>query len=110
MLQRAFTLLPDGRSGHSGSPRIALALTGGPVQTVLRPAQLEEPELCEWFEKTALFGESAVLTTRQGTEARIDQDTLVLEQPDRSVGISETGSVWLVSALREPDKIGRAHV
>lgn len=103
MLQRAIALLPDERRGHSGSPRLALALTGGPVQTVLRPAELEAPALCERLQQIALFGESAVLSTQQGTETRIDQDTLVFEQPDRSLGISETGSVWIVSAIREPD-------
>lgn len=103
MLRRAVSLLPNERHGYSGSPRIALALTGGPVQTVLRPAQLEAPELRERLQQTALFGEAAVLTTRQGTETRIDQDTLVFEQPDRSLGVSETGSVWIAAALRAPD-------
>ena len=93
MLQRAIALLPDERHGHSGSARLALALTGGPVQTVLRPAELEAPALRERLQQMALFGESAVLTTQQGTETRIDQDMLIFEQPERSIGISETGSI-----------------
>ena len=102
MLQRAIALLPEDRNGYTGNPRLALALSGGPLQTVLRPAQLEAPELRERLQQMALFGNTAVLTTRQGTETRIDQDTLVLEQQERSVAISETGSISFVSEIRAP--------
>ncbi len=103
MLQRAIALLPQDRHGSSGSARLALALTGGPVQTVLRPAQLEAQELRERIHQMALFGETAVLATQQGTDISLDNDMLIFEQPERSIAITETGSVRLIAAIPPPD-------
>lgn len=103
MLGRCLALLPEGERGHSGAPRLALALAGGPLHTVLRPAQLEAPSLTERIQQIALFGDASVFTTRQGTEIGIRDDALVLEQPDRSVAISETGTIQFITAIPEPD-------
>ena len=104
MLQRAIALLPHDRQASSGGARLAMALTGGPVQTVLRPAQLEAPDLRERIHQMALFGGTAVLATQQGTEVSLDNDMLIFEQPVRSIAIAETGSVRLLTAIPPPDR------
>jgi hypothetical protein len=104
MLQRAVEVLPtEARNYSGGRARLAIALTGGPLQTVLRPSQLEAPELRDRLQQTALFGQGAVLTPEQGTSAVIENDALVLMQPDQSVGIAETGTLRLVANVRTPD-------
>jgi hypothetical protein len=102
MLQRAIDMLPDERGSYSGRARLGLALAGGPLQTVLRPAQLEAQELREPLQQMALFGETAVLSTQHGTEVDIDNDALVFTQPDRSIAISETGSIQFVRTIPAP--------
>jgi len=103
MLQRAIALLPHDTSAHSGRTRLAMALAGGPLQTILRPAQLEEGELRERLHQMALFGESAVLTTQAGTEVNIDNDALLFEQPGRSIAVSETGAIHFLSEIPLPE-------
>lgn len=80
ILRRALEFSPKERHGRTGDPRLSLSLAGGPVQTVLRPAQLEAAELRERVHQMALFGDAALLSTRQGTETRVEQDMLLLEQ------------------------------
>ena len=102
MLQRAIDLLQHNGRSRSGNARLALALTGGPLQTVLRPAQLEAQELQQHLHQMALFGEGVVLNTQEGTKAHIDNDALVFAQPDRLIAIGETGSVRLLAVIPMP--------
>ena len=104
MLRRAIALLPRETHGSSGRARLALILTGGPVQAVLRPAQLEAPDLRERIHQMALFGDTAVLDTRQGTDTGFDNEMLLLEQPARSVAITESGSVRFLAVIPSPGR------
>ena len=103
MLQRAIALLPQETHRHSGTARLALALAGGPLQTILRPAQLEADALREHLHQMALFGESAVLTTQEGTQVRVDDDALLFEQSGRSFAVSETGAIRFQREIPSPD-------
>ena len=103
MLRRAVEPLPQERHGSSGRARLALALTGGPFQTVLRPAQLEAAELRRRIHQMALFGETALLLTEQGIDVGLAGDSLTLAQPDRSISITETGSISFVAAVPPQD-------
>lgn len=105
ILERATSLMPAGErgGGYSGEPHLALVIAGGPFQPVLRPVQLEEAEFVEHLQKLALFGEGAVLSPHQGTTVRIEDDSLILEQSDHAVSISETGAIRLNTKTRSPD-------
>ncbi|MEX1133287.1 MAG: DUF4062 domain-containing protein [Acidimicrobiia bacterium] len=92
MLERANAMVPRG-SGRVGGPQLILAVVGGPLQQVLRPTDLEDPELARNAQREALFGDSAVLDASQGTEVSIDGTSLVLEQTDAVVKVDQTGSV-----------------
>jgi hypothetical protein len=104
MLGRATAMLPEETRGYSGGgARLALALSAGPLQTVVRPAELESSQLRDRLQQLALFGDAAVLTPQQGTEISIDNDALVLAQPSQSAALTETGAIRLIATIPEPD-------
>lgn len=103
ILGRAIAELPEGERSHAGDAKLALAVAGGPLQSVLRPAELEAADFGERLQRLALFGETAVLTPQQGTETDIANDKLILKQPDRAVSIGENGSIALVSNIPSPE-------
>jgi len=94
MEERAIAMLPR-PSGFGGNPQIILAVVGGPHQQVLRPAELEDPELAKNVQREALFGDHAVLDASHGTEVRIDGTELTLSQGDGFVTVDQTGSVMV---------------
>ena len=51
----------------------------------------------------ALFGEAAVLDNREGTNPRIADDALILEQESHSLTINEQGSVCMAIGLHGPE-------
>ncbi len=103
MLGRATTLLPDRRQGYS-SPMLAIAIVGAPLQSVLRPSELEGQELKDVLLKAAYFGEVPIFTPAERTETTLIQHALLLKQERRSLMIDEQGSV----SQRLPLTEGRA--
>lgn len=94
MLERANAMLPR-RSAMAASPQLILAMVGGPYQQVLRPAELEDPELARNVQREALFGDHAVLDASHGTEGRIEGTALTFRQSEGSVTVDQTGSVMV---------------
>jgi hypothetical protein len=89
-------------AGHS-VPKLRVALTAGPRQQILRPAELESAVLCEALHKTALFGPPRIFEPALGVESRMDGDVLFVEQKT-SAGLSldEKGSLTLRLPLERP--------
>jgi hypothetical protein len=94
MLARAQALLPDAR--EFGTPSLSLVVVGGPRQPVLRPSELEDPELDRDLLKEALLGENAVFSPAKGTSSSVSEGALVLGQPDSSIRIDDLGSVRII--------------
>jgi hypothetical protein len=94
MLTRAQGILERARGGF-GHATLRLVVVGGPVQQVLRPAELERPELAREISQQALFGPAAVFETENGTKQEIKGDHLELRQEDRSVSIDQLGTVCI---------------
>jgi hypothetical protein len=103
MLARAHALFPD-RRGMLGRGELVLAVTGGPHQQVIRPAELEDEDLTRDLQREALFGSHPVLSAREGTSSKIVGDALFLEQQTASVLVSQAGSVRLVVGLQHSDR------
>jgi hypothetical protein len=84
------------------TPTLNLSIVGGPSQRLLRPAQLEAPELREFIHQKALFGSQRIFDKAKGTEDCIDGDTLVLQQ-DRgaTMRLAESGSLFLSLPLED---------
>lgn len=106
LLERACALIPERRS-FGGSAQLLLSIAGGPVQQVLRPAEIEDPNLARDIQGEALLGAHPVLDTRQGTTVGVRGDALILEQPSASVLVSQVGSVCISQPARmENDRPG----
>lgn len=103
MLGRAEALLPSSRGG--GRTSLFLVVVGGPRQQVIRPAELEGPELKRAIQQEALFGEAAVFDDSKGTQPRIEDHALHLTQADATITVDELGSVrFVLPALAERDR------
>jgi hypothetical protein len=100
MVARARALLPSDR--HSSSAQIALVVAGGPRQQVLRPRELEAPELEETLTQQALFGSLRLLDRAAGTRPTIRDNALVIEQDNASVLLDQLGTVRIVVPMERP--------
>jgi hypothetical protein len=103
LVAAAEALIPRPRANQrADAPTLHLAITGGPPQRLLRPAQLEASELREFIHQKALFGSQRIFDKAKGTEDGIEGDTLVLHQ-ERGAGVrlAETGSIQLTLPLQD---------
>lgn len=96
---RALSLLPERRRDGS-TALFQFALAAGPDQAVLRPAQIESPDLSSALEQHALFGPTAVFQRTQGTKVSLERDALVIEQEGRynegaKISLWPTGDVFI---------------
>lgn len=98
MLRRALAQLPDER-GFGGEPSLVVAVVGGPRRSVLRPAELEDPNLGRDLTQAILFGPSALFDATQGTSAQVLGGKLVLQRPDGSMTIDGEGTVVVTRRL-----------
>lgn len=103
-------LIPRRRPNqHVDTPALRLAVVGGPAQTILRPAQLEERSLCEFVHQNALFGPQRVFDGTKGVEAGIEGDALLLQQErGASIRLAESGNIVLGLPLHEGDDRSRS--
>lgn len=83
LIRRAEAFMPTERRNDAGEPLLHLALAGGPTQRILRPVELEAPELAEHLLQSALFGEHRFFDRGKGNETRPLEADLVVRQ-DRS--------------------------
>lgn len=88
---------------HSRHSSLIFAITGGPVQSILRPSQIEKRELGDEMLQGALFGSQKIFSTASGTTRRIDADCLVLDQDERSNMIRLDPQGGLVFRLKLPE-------
>lgn len=100
MLQRAIDLISNDRRGASAA--LTVVVTGGPLQSVLRPSELEDKELSRRLHKEALFGQRPVLDEKEGTDTMIENDSLVLRQERRSITLNEQGSLIVQTTIDSP--------
>ena len=68
------------RNQRADTPTLHLSIAGGPAQRILRPAQLEAPELGEFIQQQAQFGTQRIFDKAKGTHEEIEGDTLLLVQ------------------------------
>ncbi len=102
MLERARQLVP--RNVRQAGPLLSVIVTGGPAQSVLRPAELDNEQLIDDLTQVALRGTSAVFTVREGTNSQVSGRALVLTQQSASAEIDEQGSIRVIMATRDADR------
>ena len=96
LVERAHRLVPSSRN-VSGT-ELVIAITGGPRRAVLRPAELENPQLHRFMMAEALTGEHAVLSPTRGTDVSMSGDSvrLVQEHGVAVAALDEEGSLLIV--------------
>jgi len=99
LLERASSLVPQ-RHGTIGTALLVLAVAGGPLQAVLRPAELEDPALARDIQREGLFGAYPVLDSAEGTRIGVRDDALLFEQQTASLLLDQLGSIRITQPAR----------
>jgi hypothetical protein len=90
------------RNHGADTPTLHLSIAGGPAQRILRPAQLEAPELGEFIQQQAQFGTQRIFDKTKGAHEKIEADTLLLVQDGGAhLRLSENGAVLLTLPLED---------
>ncbi len=106
ILARAITLLPtEARNVHTGVVTLAVAVAGGPRQSILRPTELENDALLQHLRRAARFGRTPIFVEEEGATHRLEDHALVLSQPRRAIRLDEEGALLIVLPL-EQDRRG----
>lgn len=92
LVGRARELIPQA-ARDSRTPVLRLAVAAGPRQALLRPAQIESPELLDAIEKNALFGQPPLFDRKLGTESKVRDGALRVFQGNH-YEVSSQISVW----------------
>jgi hypothetical protein len=97
---RALDGLPkEDRRYHSSRSTVAISIVGAPRQAILRPSQLESPDLRRDLQQQELFGTPAIFDPRQGTDASIKGHVLTFRQGNAILSLSEEGAIRFVLSL-----------
>lgn len=88
--------IPSSHGFGYASPRLLIAVGGGPHQSVLRPREIEGEELARWLQREAMFGSPPVFDRAAGTSVERHGDLLRLIQPDAEVWLTEDGTVGVM--------------
>lgn len=103
LMVRAIGMLAPESRNQVTPAMLELVVVGGPSQRILRPAEMEEPQLAEHLEQAALYGDSRLFDRSLGIISGLDGSDLVLRQErGASIRLTEQGSVVVRLPLDEP--------
>lgn len=105
MVKRAERLLPQAERSHSAA--LALAVTWGPKQQILRPKLLDDAAFSRKLHQSARFGENAIFDELAEAKAATRGDSLLLEQQGRSFRLDELGSIAIDQPATSSDGFSR---
>lgn len=100
---RAAALIPAESRNQITPTFLDVAMAGGPLQRILRPAQLEAPELAEHLQQSAMFGAHRLFDRTRGSESGlVGADLTVRQERGASILLTEQGSTAIRLPLDEP--------
>lgn len=100
---RATALIPPENRNFVTHPALDVAITAGPTQRILRPVEIEAPDLAEGLLQAALFGPNRLFDLASGNESGLNGGDLVIKQErGASIRLDEQGSILLRLPLDEP--------
>ncbi len=103
IIARAIALLPQQNRNTVEGPFVDVAIAGGPRQQLLRPVQMEAPELADRLLQDALFGVDRFFDRAAGTDSGLEGADLILaQQRGASLRVDEQGSMVLRLPATEP--------
>jgi hypothetical protein len=88
------------------SATLALSVSGGPTQSILRPIELEKPALADALHQKALFSERRLFDLSKGVDRRISGNTLVISQAGHAqVYLNEQGTILVTIPIRQTGRM-----
>ena len=105
----ALHLLPQSDNRNSiQSAKLNLVMAGGPLQQIVRPAEIEDEKLINAFHKQAFFGELPIFDRLKATTPRITLTGMFLEQEGGAcILLTEQGALRLTLPLENLSRRGR---
>jgi hypothetical protein len=105
--ERAIRGLPEERRGSMSmrGPTLAISIAGGPLQSILRPSELESPARQRDLTQRALFGSPNIFESKEATETEIEENSLLLSQQSSSFRISEDGAIQILRAIPKSEHL-----
>jgi Domain of unknown function (DUF4062) len=98
---RTAALLPTQPPYAGGSALLHVVVAGGPVQQILRPNALDDPELHRDIQREAIYGERPVFDSREGVQTPVVRGTtLLIAQASAQITLDEQGSVRVTRPAR----------
>ena len=103
LVEKARDVIPVEERGivRMTGPLLHLAVVGGPVQTILRPSEIEDQSLVDGI-VADLSSADGYFSYRRRTEPRLDHGALVIEQENgAALRIDEAGAMLLSVPIEE---------
>jgi hypothetical protein len=107
LLARALALIPREQRGYiTSTSSLVVSITGGPTQSILRPAEIEDSALGEELLQAALFGEHRIFNSTRGSSKTLVGHALVLDQESGSASLrlDEQGAILITLPIERSDK------
>jgi len=109
LISAAIALLPEEDRRSMREPTINVAIAAAPVQTVLRPVEIEKPALANDLHQKALFGEAFIFDGTEGVRKGMEDDVLVLRQQNGNrIQLDERGGIQLRLLIRQEKRNDRS--
>lgn len=74
-------------------PSLVISTAAGPRQEILRPSEVEDPELARRLQQRLIFGPEGLFVVEAGIQTQLVGGSLVLSQTDRSVRLNGAGDI-----------------
>ena len=103
LLERAHNLATI--DTRAQSPAVSIIVVPGPRQTVISPAQMDDPDFRARLQQEAEFGELPLLDRLKDTTESIEGDTLVIEQDGGRISIDERGAIRIDQEVRSSNSL-----
>lgn len=109
MSAAALALLPKSRQNSQASPpTLHVGIVGGPIQRLLRPAELENIALVDAMHQQALFADPKLFSKSKGVDHSVSGSSLVLEQERGArIQLGEDGALLLSLPLEGAERSRR---
>ncbi len=107
LVARTAALLPGQAVNTAGTPMLHVTVAGAPLQQVLRPGDLDNPELYGEMEQQALYGQHPIFDRGQGVQESVSGITLVIRQTNAEITLDEQAGIRISRPGR--DAAGRGH-
>ena len=104
LAKRAAALFPQESRNVTSTATLDLGLAAGPTQRILRPIEIEAPDLADSMLQMALFGQEQIFDRSIGNEvALVDGALSISQQRGGSLRLDEQGSLLLRLPLDNTD-------